>query len=144
MKGLDETGTSTKVAKTVNYATSFCRQVCLPLNIQCYIVPVFLISSIRHPFEVLSTVFQFAIVSKRSWQSMIRNRHTFSTQVSHNHSPFIIHAFRCHSPHDSDICLPFQIISAIILGLLIGALYFQIDDSATSGIQNRYVHPQHF
>ncbi|ELT89768.1 hypothetical protein CAPTEDRAFT_173115 [Capitella teleta] len=52
---------------------------------------------------------QLGVVGKRTWQNMIRNHHTMMTQL----------------------------ISAVILGLLIGSLYFQVDLSLTSGIQNR-------
>jgi ATP-binding cassette subfamily G (WHITE) protein 2 len=52
---------------------------------------------------------QMAVVSSRTWHNMVRNRHALLTQM----------------------------FSAVILGLIVGSIYFQVDNSCKSGIQNR-------
>jgi len=56
-----------------------------------------------------SPVRQMAIVSSRTWHNMIRNRHALLTQM----------------------------FTAIILGLIVGSIYFRVDDSCSTGIENR-------
>lgn len=52
---------------------------------------------------------QFAVVSSRTWHNMIRNRHALLTQMC----------------------------SALILGLIVGSIYFRVGISCASGIDNR-------
>lgn len=52
---------------------------------------------------------QLAVVSSRTWHNMIRNRNALITQL----------------------------FSAVILGLIVGSIYFQVDDSCSTGIENR-------